>query len=188
MVYSTNPNYKNGKIYQLVNFVNDYVYIGSTCSSLSKRLYNHKRSSTQHKTKLYQMANVIGWENFRMVLVEHYPCNSSLELRKREHEHIQKVPKDKLLNMIGAYISKEERIRLLVEKHKHSKDWQEYHKRHREEKREHYKQYKQEWEEKHKAYRKLYFQQLAEYQSTWGGPRSGIHNNNLLHIDVNVFQ
>ena len=37
MVYPTNTNYKNGKIYQLVNFVNDYVYIGSTCSSLSKR-------------------------------------------------------------------------------------------------------------------------------------------------------
>jgi hypothetical protein len=54
-------NYENGKIYQLVNFVNDYVYVGSTCGSISKRLHNHKRKylSGQAATrKLYQILRV----------------------------------------------------------------------------------------------------------------------------------
>ena len=109
-------NYENGKIYQLVNFVNDYVYVGSTCGSISKRLHNHKRKylSGQAATrKLYQMVDEIGWDNFRMILVENYPCSCRADLLKREHHHIQQVPKDRLLNMIGAYTTKEEKIRRL---------------------------------------------------------------------------
>jgi hypothetical protein len=34
--------YHNGKIYKLVNDVDDKVYIGSTCQPLYKRLYEHK--------------------------------------------------------------------------------------------------------------------------------------------------
>ena len=180
-------NYENGKIYQLVNFVNDYVYVGSTCGSISKRLHNHKRKylSGQAATrKLYQMVDEIGWDNFRMILVENYPCSCRADLLKRDH-HIQQVPKDRLLNMIGAYTTKEEKIRRLVEHHKHSDQWQQYMKRHREEKKEHYAHYKRQWELKHKAYRKRYFHELHKYQNTWGGARN---STNLLNIDPTLFE
>ena len=35
-------SFGNGKIYEIVNYFSDYIYIGSTCSPLSKRLYGHK--------------------------------------------------------------------------------------------------------------------------------------------------
>ena len=38
-------DYKNGKIYQILNNVNDAVYVGSTTQPLCKRLYNHKQNS-----------------------------------------------------------------------------------------------------------------------------------------------
>ena len=35
--------YNNGKIYQIINNIDDMVYIGSTCLPLRKRFYNHKK-------------------------------------------------------------------------------------------------------------------------------------------------
>ena len=35
-------DYKNGKIYQILNNVNDDIYVGSTCQALSKRMYQHR--------------------------------------------------------------------------------------------------------------------------------------------------
>ena len=60
-----NPQrYKNGKIYKIVNDINDQLYIGSTCLPLSKRLYNHKKEcerdgSSQHQ--LFVLAREHGW-------------------------------------------------------------------------------------------------------------------------------
>ena len=34
----TKPNYQYGKIYTIVNNVDDMIYIGSTCSRLSKAI------------------------------------------------------------------------------------------------------------------------------------------------------
>ena len=38
-------DYKNGKIYQILNNINDEVYVGSTIQPLSKRFYCHKSQS-----------------------------------------------------------------------------------------------------------------------------------------------
>ena len=40
--------YENGKIYKLIDQESEYFYIGSTCDTLSKRLYRHKAAA---KTK-----------------------------------------------------------------------------------------------------------------------------------------
>ena len=38
-------NYSNCKIYKLVDTINNYFYIGSTCDALSKRLVAHRIAS-----------------------------------------------------------------------------------------------------------------------------------------------
>ena len=37
------PNYKNGKIYKIVNDVDDCIYIGSTTLSLNMRMIYHRK-------------------------------------------------------------------------------------------------------------------------------------------------
>lgn len=82
--------YKNGKIYRLVNSVDDEFYVGSTCVSLAKRLYRHKTcaKSAPNRT-VYQHLNTIGFENVKIVLIEEYPCNNKMELERKEREHIE---------------------------------------------------------------------------------------------------
>lgn len=40
--------YKNGKIYRLVNSVDDEFYVGSTCLPLAKRKSTHKSEAKKH--------------------------------------------------------------------------------------------------------------------------------------------
>ena len=83
-------DYNNGKIYQLLNNVNDEVYIGSTTQPLCKRLYCHKSHSKEYGTsKLYQSMRTIGKDNFYIELIELYPCNSKEELSAREGHFIR---------------------------------------------------------------------------------------------------
>ena len=91
---TTNNRYTNGKIYQITNNLNDMIYIGSTCLPLRKRWYNHKkdmnnRDMTRPPRRLFQLAEQIGWDEMRIVLIEAYPCNSSDELRRREEFHLK---------------------------------------------------------------------------------------------------
>ena len=40
--------HSNGKIYKLVNDVDDEIYVGSTCMPLAKRMHCHKRDVTKY--------------------------------------------------------------------------------------------------------------------------------------------
>jgi hypothetical protein len=73
-------DYQNGKIYKLVSDKTDDIYIGSTCSSLTKRLTSHKAPSngTISKQLFTDDAKV------EIILIESYPCKSKDELRARE--------------------------------------------------------------------------------------------------------
>ena len=37
------PDYKNGKIYKIVNDIDDYIYIGSTSLALNMRMIYHRK-------------------------------------------------------------------------------------------------------------------------------------------------
>ena len=85
-------DYKNGKIYQILNNVNDDIYVGSTCQALSKRMYQHRstcNNSYDAKAKLYQLMREIGQDNFYIELIETYPCNSKEELNAKEGYYIR---------------------------------------------------------------------------------------------------
>ncbi len=77
-------NYQNGKIYKIYNdtIPNKYYY-GSTTQILTKRLYHHKSKKNNTSSKILKN------ENMKIVLVELFPCNSKMELEKRERYYIK---------------------------------------------------------------------------------------------------
>ena len=82
--------YANGKIYRLVNSVDNDEYVGSTCTSLAKRKSIHKKDArTQTTRRVYQHLNEVGWDNVDIVLIEEYPCENKMELEIKERYWIE---------------------------------------------------------------------------------------------------
>lgn len=99
--------YDNGKIYRLVNSVDNEEYVGSTCGKLSKRLFVHKcHAKEKIGRRVYKHLNEIGWENVEIVLVEEYPCENKMELERRERYWIEELKPS--LNMCIPTRSKKE--------------------------------------------------------------------------------
>ena len=47
-------------VYKLINDIDDKVYVGSTCSKISKRITEHRRNAKEGRTsKLYQYMRTI---------------------------------------------------------------------------------------------------------------------------------
>ena len=82
-------DYNNGKIYQILNNINDEVYVGSTVQPLSKRFYCHKNRSDYSTNKLSELMRTIGKNNCYIELIENYPCNTKEELFAREGHYIR---------------------------------------------------------------------------------------------------
>ena len=82
-------DYKNGKIYQILNNVNDDVYVGSTTQPLCKRLYKHKADTKVRDCNIHKLIRELGEDKFYIELIESYPCNNREELRAREGYYIR---------------------------------------------------------------------------------------------------
>ena len=85
-------NYSQGKIYTIRSRNDDsLIYVGSTIQPLSKRWGGHKLDSKKHPNiLLYQTINN-DWFNWYIELHENYPCNSKMELLKREGEVMREI-------------------------------------------------------------------------------------------------
>jgi hypothetical protein len=80
-------HYLDGKIYQLINDVNDIIYVGATAQlKLCSRRCGHVRASKDvtNKSPLYTAMRAIGTDHFRMVLDHAFPCASKDELYAEE--------------------------------------------------------------------------------------------------------
>jgi hypothetical protein len=86
----TTNRYANGKIYKLVNNVDDKIYVGSTCGSLKLRKSGHKAKSLLCNDRLVykHIADIGGWDNVQIVLIEECPCENKMELLRRERHWI----------------------------------------------------------------------------------------------------
>jgi group I intron endonuclease len=91
-------NYRNGKIYKIVNDVNKRVYIGSTTTSLPRRFTLHKNMAKSRTSAFYNALNEIGIEHFRIGLIQDYPCENKDELETKEFEIMKKFSKKLLYN------------------------------------------------------------------------------------------
>ena len=88
-------NYQLGKIYKIVDNTNEYIYIGSTCEPnlsrrLSKHVSNYKRFLSK-KQRYVTSFDIIKNNNYEIILVELYPCNTKDELHSRERFYIQSM-------------------------------------------------------------------------------------------------
>lgn len=85
-------NYNKGKIYKIWSVKTDKVYIGSTCVSLSKRKFEHLKRFKYYcegKCNLLTSFDIIDIDpDFRLDLVEEYPCETKEQLMRREGEII----------------------------------------------------------------------------------------------------
>ena len=85
-------DYAKGKNYIVRNYINDKIYIGSTCQTLSQRMSQHRKNmnskQSQHM-KLYEALQENGKEKFYIELLEDYNCERKEQLLKREGEIIR---------------------------------------------------------------------------------------------------
>ena len=71
--------YQRGKIYKLVSSQTDKIYIGSTIQTLKQRKSEHK-----YKYNPCRSRELTCYEDFNIILIKNYPCNSRKELQIEE--------------------------------------------------------------------------------------------------------
>ena len=89
------PNYQLGKIYKIESNQCEQVYVGSTCEQyLSNRLSGHKRNYKRYLngngnyTSSYEL---LKYDDFKIYLIEDYPCERKEQLRSREGYWIKEL-------------------------------------------------------------------------------------------------
>ena len=106
-------DYSKTVIYKIEHIDDEtLLYIGHT-TNWDKRKCEHKHrcnseKSDKHNLKLYQMIRENGgWEMFKMIEVEKYPCNDKREAEKKETEVMKELKSN--MNMIKSYLTEEEK-------------------------------------------------------------------------------
>ena len=88
------PNYQNGKIYTIRSHETDEVYIGSTTETLAQRMAKHRASMKRWKEGKHNYTTsfkILEYPTCYIELLEEYPCNSKMELEKKEGEYIRSM-------------------------------------------------------------------------------------------------
>jgi len=84
------PDYQKGKIYKIISPSKNLVYYGSTTQTLSQRLTDHIKHYkyyNDNKKPFLSSFLVIECEDYKIELVEEYPCNNKQQLNKKEGEY-----------------------------------------------------------------------------------------------------
>ena len=105
------PDYSRGKIYK-IQCDDGSFYIGSTCSDLRRRLWEHKADHNRGRGYHYlNHISTLGWDRVRIVLVEEFPCENKDQLRRQEDFYIQQHLTDgRCLNTMRSFLTDEERV------------------------------------------------------------------------------
>jgi hypothetical protein len=183
------PDYQLSKIYKLWSPSTNLIYIGSTTQYIAQRLAEHIRIYRRYKNNkghFLTSFKILECEDYKIELLEEYPCNNREQLFKKEGEYI------KSLNCVNKLImgktqeeykkgnkeyyeankeknkeEKKEKKKIYREKNKEKiKKWQkehreklkEYQKKRYEENQDKLKEYQKEYREKNKKKRKIYYE------------------------------
>lgn len=154
--------YQHGKIYRLV-CEDSHFYIGSTITSLEKRLGCHLYA-IKHRMYGGKYAHLytIPINEIYIELIEHYPCDTQAQLRKRENDHISRHKDHPLcLNTYRAYREEDDKKRYDAT----------YYRNNRESIKKAQQQYYEENREKIRAYHVRYSEEnadrIADYQASY---------------------
>jgi hypothetical protein len=189
--------YSRGKIYKIVDNTNGNIYVGSTTEpTLARRLAKHRSNFEQYingKFHFISSFKVLENNNFEIILIENYQCNTKDELHKRERYYIdclecvnKVIPgrtrkerdecnKDKLKQYKKEYneINKDRVLELgKIYRMKNIDKTKEYNKEYRMKNKEKQAEYNKKYQEEHKAsikeYNKKYYElnnnKLKEYR------------------------
>jgi hypothetical protein len=164
------PDYKNGKIYKLVSFLTDSIYIGSTTQSLAVRKAGHKRAYKHFlKGRYCNMSSfeLIKNEDVEIILVENFPCSSKEELHKRERYFIENT-ENCVNKVIPTRTDKEWREENKENIQKFMKEWREKNKEKiKTVKKDYYEKNIDEMKEKHKIYNDNNKERIQEYKKNY---------------------
>ena len=84
----------------------DHVYVGHT-TDFTKRKSKHKTDSKSSDRKLYRTIRENGgWDNFKMLQVETFPCNNKREAEAREDQLMTALKAN--MNQIRAFMTAEQ--------------------------------------------------------------------------------
>ena len=103
--------YKKGKIYKLIDNTNENIYYGSTIQTLKERLRGHNKDLKyfilkREKSFWCQSNKILMNNDYKIELIEDYPCNNKKELNRREDYFIQNF---NCINTRSAYNTPEQR-------------------------------------------------------------------------------
>ena len=169
MEIAEDSKYENAVIYKLVCSDGHYYY-GSTTNYMN-RLNIHKAHSILYPhTPLYKHIADIGWNNVKLEIIEHYPCDNNKELTTQEDTYIKKAfdMNDTLcLNTNRAHTTGEEKKESVKTYYENNKEAIiEQHKKYREDNAEKLKEYHTVYNvlnaEKKIAYSKKYSEENKE--------------------------
>jgi len=124
-------NYKYGKICKIHCIKTGKCYIGSTCKKyLTTRLEEHEKYAAGYQKSLTSI-QIINNGNYKMSLIEEYPCESKTDLLKRErywYDHYKESQPDLCVNKNKPILTEEEKQinRIIALKYINNK----YHKKH----------------------------------------------------------
>ena len=100
--------YIDSKVYKISDLTNNHCYIGSTIQTLNKRLSGHVNDARKYKEG-YGCGSqyIIKNQNYKIELLEAFPCECLEDLHKREQYYIDNY-EGILVNKIKSYISPEQ--------------------------------------------------------------------------------
>ena len=89
-------NYNNSKIYKITSIHTEECYVGSTtakrlCQRLAEHKSKYKRYLNGKDKGTYTAFKILKYGDYRIELIETYPCNSKDELHKKEREYIKSL-------------------------------------------------------------------------------------------------
>ena len=148
--------YSKAVIYKIYNIDEpDKFYVGSTANSIWRRLYTHKTSSKKCKSFFYTEVNRLGWDKFKIEVIENFPCNNKQELFAEE---------ERIRSETDAYYNS---YRSMVPEEQRKQNYKIYKKNYYEENRDyinrHNKNYTKTHKEQLKEYRKNYREEHKEH-------------------------
>lgn len=166
-------NYQNAKVYKLVSNVpgDDNMYIGSTSTTLAKRMATHRTDARSGKNrKVCTWMRDAGIENVSIVLVEDTPCENYGQQRMHERRWVEELQPS--LNMLTPYLSREEKL----EQHKRVND-------------RHYEQNRSDYIERAKKYYEQNQDKIREYKKNYSERnRARIMEKKKLYYEQNKRQ
>ena len=87
------PDYQKSKIYKLWSPSKNLVYYGSTTETISRRLSKHladfNRYDNTTQKGYVNSFKILECPDYKIELVEDYPCNNRQQLCKKESEYIK---------------------------------------------------------------------------------------------------